>query len=100
MSEEEARRTIELDDFLVVRPALTDIYAKRDVVYPNQRPLGETHAYNSQLGEPMSLQEIRDYLREHALLPESGVPPAPKVTADESTVVAYSARKRRVGDGQ
>jgi FlaA1/EpsC-like NDP-sugar epimerase len=62
-NEEEIRRTIELENHLVIVPALQPPYRRIDYSYPlmrNQRP---SCAYNSSTMEPMSREQLRSYLR-------------------------------------
>ncbi|HEX6145084.1 MAG TPA: SDR family NAD(P)-dependent oxidoreductase [Geminicoccaceae bacterium] len=62
-NEEEIRRTIELENHLVIVPALQSCHRRIDYSYPlmrNRRPLS---AYNSSKTEPMSREQLRHYLR-------------------------------------
>jgi len=68
MNGEEARRTVELDDFLVVLPAFIDIYRKTEYKYDGMRRLDKPE-YNSQLELEMSLEQIRHFLHQHNLIP-------------------------------
>ena len=67
-NEEEIRRTVELENHLVIVPALQPADRRIDYSYPlmrNQRP---TCAYNSSTMEPMSREQLRSYLRVNDLL--------------------------------
>ena len=70
LNDEEVRRADELEHFLVIRPAVPPLGRAPD---PDRTPgaVGPvTEAYNSANETPMSIEEIRVYLREHDLLTE------------------------------
>lgn len=62
-NEEEIRRTIELENHLVVVPALQPADRRVDYTYPMMRNQRPDSAYNSSTTEPMSREELRSYLR-------------------------------------
>lgn len=68
MNEEEVRRTVELEDFFVIKPAFTNIYQKIDYVYENLVSVKVKRPYNSSLGKPLAKNKLRGYLSEHGLL--------------------------------
>jgi FlaA1/EpsC-like NDP-sugar epimerase len=64
MNEEEVRRSIELEDYFVIKPALLSIY--RDIDYSYAKTVSATrpsYPYNSRTTPTMSKEEIRSYLR-------------------------------------
>jgi FlaA1/EpsC-like NDP-sugar epimerase len=68
MNEEEVRRSIELEKYFVVRPALSDLYG--DAAYKYDGIISESvdRPYNSQTEEAMKESDLRDYLKFHSLL--------------------------------
>ncbi len=62
-NEEEIRRTIELENHLVIVPALRPCHRRIDYSYPLMRNRRPGCAYNSSAIEPMSREELRAYLR-------------------------------------
>jgi FlaA1/EpsC-like NDP-sugar epimerase len=73
MNGEEARRTIELENFLVVLPAFDSTYEKKNFDYPNVISLNVSRPYNSSLEQPMGLEDVRRYLRAHGLVHKDGL---------------------------
>lgn len=67
MSGEETRRCLELESYFVVLPAFTSIYGNIDYVYPDLVAGSVEKPYVSAEETPMSITEIRDYLRAHVL---------------------------------
>ncbi len=68
MSDEETRRTIELRDYFVVKPAFSNIYQNIDYHYQNTVQLGVDRPYNSSIEPAMSKEELRAYLFTNNLL--------------------------------
>jgi FlaA1/EpsC-like NDP-sugar epimerase len=66
LNEEEKRRTLELERFFIVRPAIEGGAAPED--YPGVLATGREHAYNSASETPMSPEDVRSYLVSHSLL--------------------------------
>jgi FlaA1/EpsC-like NDP-sugar epimerase len=66
LNEEEKRRTLELERFFIVRPAIEGGAAPED--YPDVLATGREHAYNSASETPMSAEDVRRYLVSHSLL--------------------------------
>ncbi|MFH1091009.1 MAG: polysaccharide biosynthesis protein, partial [Pseudomonadota bacterium] len=70
MSEEEIRRSVELEDLFVVFPAFRNIYAAIDYTYQGFLEKPVTSVYNSANEKPMSQDEIREFLLLPGVLPE------------------------------
>lgn len=68
MSEEETRRTIELQRYFAVVPAFKTVYKSIEYDYPQVVSPRVTRAYRSSLETPMSRAELEAYLREGGLL--------------------------------
>ncbi len=68
MNEEETRRTIELEKFFVVVPAIKCVYGGIEYSYHGKSTVGVDRPYNSSVEKPMSKDELRSYLRQHGLL--------------------------------
>lgn len=68
MNEEETRRTLELEDYFVVKPALEATFRETRTEYPGLIRTELSEPYNSSTIEAMSREEIRDYLRSNGLL--------------------------------
>lgn len=68
MSEEETRRTVELDEMFSVMPAFRSVY--EDIAYDYDDLISETvdEAYVSSPDNSMKLEELRKYVRDHRLL--------------------------------
>jgi FlaA1/EpsC-like NDP-sugar epimerase len=62
-NEEEIRRTVELENHLVIVPALQPSCRRIDYSYPRMRNRRPACAYNSGTTEPMSREQLRHYLR-------------------------------------
>ena len=64
MNDEEVRRTVELEKYFVITPALRSMYRDIDYAYasaiPTDRP---TQPYNSKTSPAMSVDAVRSYLR-------------------------------------
>ncbi|MDH5673277.1 MAG: polysaccharide biosynthesis protein [Myxococcales bacterium] len=71
LNDEEMRRTLELDRYFVVTPALKGIYTTIEYVYPGVRELSHDRPYHSSSETPMSQEEILAYLKRVNLLEES-----------------------------
>lgn len=66
MNEEEVRRSIELEDYFVIAPALRSVNREIDYVYPGMRSNGKPLApYNSSSAGAMSYEEVQRYLQAH-----------------------------------
>lgn len=68
LSDEEVRRTIELDQYFTVLPAFKAIYQDIDYGYDNLVAESVEKAYNSSSEEVMSKEELKNYLLENRLL--------------------------------
>ena len=69
ISEEEVRRTLELDRFYAVPPAFKSVYEDIDYTYPNAAGgAAVTKPYNSSVAPAMSREELRRYLNDNHLL--------------------------------
>lgn len=68
MSDEETRRSVELENYFAVLPAYRGIY--RDIDYQYERTVSETvdNPYNSSRETKMSRQDLKEYLLEKDLL--------------------------------
>lgn len=71
MSSEETRRTIELESYFVVLPALRPIYNVVAYAYPDLIQNSMDHAYNSENERAMSKAELRSLLVKGQLLDEA-----------------------------
>ena len=71
MSSEETRRTIELESYFVVLPALRPIYNVVAYDYPDLVQNCMDHAYNSENERAMSIAELRSLLVKGQLLEEA-----------------------------
>lgn len=67
MNEEEVRRSIELEDYFAVLPALSDLYGENSQQYNGVVAKKVDHAYNSETAEKMSVEDLRTYVRAHRL---------------------------------
>ena len=72
MTEEETRRTVELNDYFVVTPAFTSVYENVEYKYNGVLRSLVDKAYNSSIETPMTKDEIRKYLRNNNLLKKEG----------------------------
>jgi len=70
MNDEETRRTIELKDYFVVKPAFSNVYENMEYRYENMIRTGVDNPYNSSVEQPMSKEELRAYLLNNNLLNE------------------------------
>ncbi len=70
MNDEETRRTVELADYFVVKPAFSNVYENVDYTYENTLRVGVDNPYNSSVEKPMSIDELRTYLLNNNLLHE------------------------------
>lgn len=68
MNDEETRRTIELDNYFVVKPAFTSVYAKVDYRYDGMVREGVDRPYNSAVEPVMSKQVLHEYILSNNLL--------------------------------
>lgn len=71
MSEEEVRRTVELDKFFSVLPAFKNVYQTIHYDYAGVLRSRAERAYNSAAERPMSKGELADFLSSHRVLEES-----------------------------
>jgi FlaA1/EpsC-like NDP-sugar epimerase len=73
MNEEEIRRSIELTNYFVIRPAILPSFRDIEYVYPDVSPAGAPrHPYNSNNARAMSKEELRAYLQQHPALLSGG----------------------------
>lgn len=70
MNDEETRRTIELKDFFVVKPAFSNVYENVTYQYEHTLRVGVDKPYNSSIEKPMSREALRAYLLDNNLLNE------------------------------
>lgn len=69
MNDEETRRAIELDDYYVVMPAFRSVYKNINYEYPNMNGIVNVDKpYNSSLMDPMSIEELTNFIRNNNLL--------------------------------
>ncbi len=72
MSEEETRRTIELEQYFAVTPAFKGLYHDIDYSYDGEVSRSVDDPYNSSLQPVMSIDEIKQFLHEFKLLDRIG----------------------------
>lgn len=72
MSDEETRRTIELEKFFSVLPAFRGIYSDIDFSYSSVISEHTHNPYISELQEPLTIKEIKKFLRTNDLLSGTG----------------------------
>jgi FlaA1/EpsC-like NDP-sugar epimerase len=70
MSREEIRRTVELKRYFAVLPAFRSLYCKTDYVYPDTLKEVVEKPYNSANEIPLTVEELRDFIRQNNLLTE------------------------------
>ena len=70
MSDEETRRTLEMDQFFVVLPAFKNLYEKISYDYPQIINADVADPFNSAVEASMEKEVLRKYLSEHQLLEE------------------------------
>ncbi len=70
MNGEETRRTIELEDFFVVKPAFAGVYENVTYRYPGMMREGVDNPYNSSVEPAMDKESLRAYLLNNDLLKE------------------------------
>ena len=68
MSDEELRRTLELDNYFSVLPAFRGIYNDIDYAYSNVVSSSVSDPYTSELQDALSVDEIKDFLQKYKLL--------------------------------
>lgn len=68
LSEEEIRRTLELQDFFAILPAFKSVYQRIDYRYEGVLAEAVSKPYNSRLEVPMSVPDLRAYLKQHGIL--------------------------------
>ena len=67
MSDEEIRRSFELDEFFVILPAFRSVYVNIDYSY-GKKEVAVNKAYNSSLEKAMDKEELGSYLKNNRLL--------------------------------
>jgi FlaA1/EpsC-like NDP-sugar epimerase len=67
-TDEELRRTLELDELYAVLPAFRNIYHGIDYTYPNAKQATKVH--NSATEKPVSREYVRHFLMEPGVLPK------------------------------
>ncbi|WP_434782181.1 polysaccharide biosynthesis protein [Ferrovum myxofaciens] len=70
MNDEETRRTIELNDYFVVKPAFSSVYEYVDYQYEGMVREGVDRPYNSALERVMSKEDLSNYMLTNDLLSE------------------------------
>jgi len=70
MSEEETKRSVELDDMFVTLPAFRGIYSEIDYSYPTQKPGTVDNPYISSREPHMSKDDVRKFLIDGGVLDE------------------------------
>jgi len=68
MSDEELRRTLELDNYFSVLPAFRGIYNDIDYAYSNVVSSSVSDPYTSELQDALSVDEVKDFLQKYKLL--------------------------------
>lgn len=68
MSDEETRRSYELDDMFVTLPAFRNIYKEIDYVYPDQTAAPVDKPYISSIEKPMTVDEVAAFLTGNKIL--------------------------------
>jgi FlaA1/EpsC-like NDP-sugar epimerase len=68
LSEEEVRRTLEMQDYFVVLPAFKNLYEQIEYAYPGVLPSQVSAPYNSARVAPLNSTELEAYLRASHLL--------------------------------
>jgi FlaA1/EpsC-like NDP-sugar epimerase len=89
MSDEETRRTIELEEMYSVLPAFRAVY--EDIAYDYDDILNETvtNAYASSPDNAMSLEQLQDYCQQNELLEPYRVSAAEQPTATDPNVIPF-----------
>ena len=68
LSEEEIRRTVELERYFVILPAFRAVYDNIEYDYPGIVSSNVAQPYNSRRQAPMQAEKIRSFLKEHSLI--------------------------------
>lgn len=68
MTDEEVRRTIELKEYFVIFPALTDLYSSRDSAYPDLVDSEVSRPYTSKTESVLNEVDLACYLEESGAL--------------------------------
>jgi len=68
MSQEETRRTVELERYFVVLPAFKSVYHEIEYQYPDIMATTVARPYNSAVEAPMSREVLKSFLLENGLL--------------------------------
>ena len=77
MSDEETRRTVELERYFSVIPAFKTVYGQIQYDYTDVLSDRVERAYNSAMQLPLSREELRTYLRDRGLLTTASRPSNP-----------------------
>lgn len=72
LSEEEIRRTVELQDFFAILPAFKSVYREIEYGYAGLIADRVERPYNSRLESPMAHADLGEYLRKHGILDAEG----------------------------
>lgn len=78
MSEEETRRSLELENQFVILPAFRSVYEDIRYEYPGLVSTEVTCPYNSSTEKPLSKDQLRDFLVTHCFLSDEFKPPGRK----------------------
>lgn len=70
ITDEEIRRTIELERMFAITPAFRNIYDRVTYAYPGPAPTPATRVYNSAVEPVISRDELRRFLLQEGVLPE------------------------------
>ena len=68
INDEETRRTVELPQYFAVIPAFKSVYNDIDYSYPEMSDVGVDKTYTSNQGEPMSKEQLKEYLVSNELV--------------------------------
>jgi len=69
MNEEEVKRSIELQKYFVIQPAILPSFRKIEYIYADMKQTGSPdRPYNSKNAGPMAKEQLREYLRSHSAL--------------------------------
>jgi FlaA1/EpsC-like NDP-sugar epimerase len=69
-TDEEIRRTLEIDDYFVVLPAFRNVYGRIRYEYPGAAPVPASQRYVSSQEPPLGEAEVARFLLEPGVLPE------------------------------
>ena len=68
MTQEETRRTVELQNYFAVKPAFTSLYKNIEYIYPDMISGTVDNPYNSAIEPVLGHEELRDFLYANQLL--------------------------------